>query len=59
MLTSEATKTQNKKDWLEAHVNALEDFGCAPAAFVFDFVPRNKIGLMCPSSLCDICRLSS
>jgi transposase len=33
---SEATKTQNKKDWLEAHVNALEDFGCAPAAFVPD-----------------------
>jgi transposase len=33
---SEATKTQDKKDWLEAHVNALEAVGCAPAAFVPD-----------------------
>jgi len=33
---SEATKTQDKKDWLEAHVNALEAFNCAPAALVPD-----------------------
>jgi transposase len=49
---SEATKTQDKKDWLEAHVNALEAFNCAPAALVPDFVTGNKIGLMCPSLLC-------
>jgi transposase len=33
---AEATMSMNSKDWLEAHVNALEAFGCAPAAVVPD-----------------------
>jgi transposase len=35
-LYAQATMTQDKKDWLEVHVNALEAFGCAPAAVVPD-----------------------
>jgi len=33
---AEATMSMNTKDWLEAHVNALEAFACAPAAVVPD-----------------------
>jgi transposase len=29
---AEATMSMNTRDWLEAHVNALEAFGCAPGA---------------------------
>jgi transposase len=32
----EATATQNTRDWLDAHANALEAFGCCPAALVPD-----------------------
>jgi transposase len=32
----EATATQKSADWLTAHVNALEAFGCAPQALVPD-----------------------
>jgi len=44
---SEATKSQDTKDWLEAHVNALEAFGCAPAAVV----PDN-----CKTAVIRVCR---
>lgn len=44
---SEATKSQDTKDWLEAHVNALEAFGCAPAAVV----PDN-----CKTAVIKVCR---
>jgi len=56
---AEATVSQGAGDWLGAHVRALEYFGGAPRAIVPDFVPGNKIGLMCPSSLCGTCRLTS
>ncbi|MGP8112130.1 MAG: hypothetical protein ACLQFT_06760 [Steroidobacteraceae bacterium] len=48
----EASLTQSVADWLAAHVRALEYFGGVPAAIVYDFVPGNKIKLMCPSRLC-------
>lgn len=36
LLYVEATATQKSADWLTAHVNALETFGCAPQALVPD-----------------------
>ena len=36
LLYVEATATQKSQDWLSAHVNALEAFGCAPHAIVPD-----------------------
>jgi transposase len=36
LLYVEATATQQSADWLTAHVNALEAFGCAPHAIVPD-----------------------
>ena len=54
---AEATRTQSSPDWLGAHVRALEAFGCAPRAVVPDFVPGNKIVVMCPSPLCGAQRL--
>lgn len=36
LLYVEATGTQKSADWLTAHVNALEAFGCAPHAIVPD-----------------------
>jgi transposase len=35
-LYAEATPTQNTDDWLRAHVNALQRFGCVPGAIVPD-----------------------
>ena len=49
---AQASWTQTLPDWLGAHVRALTFFGGVPAAFVPDFVPRNKIGLLCPAPLC-------
>jgi transposase len=54
-----ATLSQNLPTWLDCHVRMYEFFCGVSAITVPDFVPGNKIGLMCPSSLCGTCRLTS
>ena len=49
---AEATRTESLPDWLGSHVRALEFYGSAPTIIVYDFVPGNKIEVMCPSPLC-------
>ena len=47
-----STRTQTLPDWLGSHVRALAYYGGAPAILVYDFVPGNKIRVMCPPPLC-------
>ena len=49
---AEASWSQSTEDWLGAHVRALTFFGGCPEKLVPDFVPGNKIRLMCPPALC-------
>lgn len=50
----EATWTQKMKDWIHAHIHAFEFFGGVTTLVIPDYVPRNIIRFMCPSSLCDL-----
>ena len=38
--------------FLHGHVAAFNHFGAVPRTLLYDFVPRNKIVVMCPSLLC-------
>jgi transposase len=49
---AEATWTQTLPDWIGAHVRMFRFCGAAPRLLVPDFVPGNKIRLMCPVPLC-------
>jgi transposase len=49
---AEAVWSQSLPDWISAHVNALAFFDGVPRQIVYDFVPGNKIRLMCPAPLC-------
>jgi len=49
---AEATWGQGLEDWLGAHVRTLEFLGAVPKLVVPDFVPGNKIGVLCRSPLC-------
>jgi transposase len=49
---AEATWTQGLADWIGAHVRALTYLGGVPEIVVPDFVPGNKIGVLCPPPLC-------
>jgi transposase len=49
---AEATWTQTLPDWIGSHVRLFEFFAGCPRLVVVDYVPGNKIALMCPSSLC-------
>ena len=40
--------------FLQAHQNAFEFFEGVPAKVLIDFVPRNKIDIMCPAALCGL-----
>ena len=51
-----ATWTQSLPDWIALHVAMLAFFGAVPRQIVYDFVPGNKIAVMCPESLCDCAR---
>jgi hypothetical protein len=51
-LYAEATSTQTLPDWIGSHVRAFAYFMGVTRQTVTYFVPGNKIGLMCPSSLC-------
>jgi transposase len=45
---AEATLTQSLPDWLGSHVRMFGYFGGCTEILVYDYVPRNIIGLMCP-----------
>ena len=49
---AEARWSQGLADWIGCHVNALTFFGGVTRQIVCDFVPGNKIRLMCPAPLC-------
>jgi len=49
---AEATWTQSLADWIGAHVRAFSFFGGVPELVVPDFVPGNKIGILCRPPLC-------
>ena len=49
---AEATWTESLPDWIGAHVNMLASIGGVPRQIVSDFVPGNKIAVMCPPPLC-------
>lgn len=49
---AEACLSERLPDWIGAHVNALEFLGGVPKAIVYDYVPGNIIGILCPRRLC-------
>ena len=50
---AEAIWTQSLPDWIGAHVNMLAFIGGVPRQIVSDYVPGNKIVVMCPAPLCN------
>jgi transposase len=50
----EFTLGEATEHFLAAHQNALEFFGGVPDKILIDFVPRNKIGVMYPATLCGL-----
>jgi prepilin-type processing-associated H-X9-DG protein len=38
--------------FLDGHVRAFSAFGAVPRTVLYDFVPGNKIRLLCPAPLC-------
>ena len=49
---AEASWTQSLPDWIAVHVNMLAFIGGVPRQIVSDYVPGNKIVVMCPAPLC-------
>ena len=49
---AEATATQQLPDWLGSHERMFRFFGGVTTALVCDFVPGNKIRVLCPTPLC-------
>jgi len=49
---AEATESQGLEDWIAAHIRALEFLGGVPKLVIPDFVPGNKIGVLCHSPFC-------
>ena len=43
---------QGLENLLRAHVEAFSEFQGSPRVILYDFVPRNKIVLLCPIRLC-------
>jgi transposase len=48
----EFTVSQTMEHFLACHEHAFTAFGGVPAKIMVDFVPGNKIAVMCPASLC-------
>ncbi len=48
----EASRTQQLPDWLASHQRMFAFFGGVSRAIVPDFVPGNKITVLCPPPLC-------
>jgi transposase len=40
--------------WLGCHRRAFEWFAAVPARVIYDFVPGNKIVILCPGALCAV-----
>lgn len=40
--------------FLDCHIHAFEYFGGVPDEILPDYIPRNIIGVMCPTSLCGL-----
>jgi hypothetical protein len=53
---AEAAWTQSLPDWIGAHVRMFRFWGASPRLLVCDFVPGNKIVVMCPTPLCGVGR---
>jgi len=51
---AEATRDQQLSAWISAHMHAFEYFSGVPRLLVPDFVPGNKIRVMCLSPLCAV-----
>jgi transposase len=49
----EFTVSQTMEHFLACHEHAFTAFGGVPAKIMVDFVPGNKIDLMCPAPLCN------
>jgi transposase len=49
---AEATRDQQLSAWISAHMHAFEYFSGVPRLLVPDFVPGNKIRVMCLLPLC-------
>ena len=52
---AEATWTQGLEDWIGAQIHAFEFLGGVPKLVIPDFVPGNKIGVLCRSPFCVSC----
>jgi transposase len=55
---AEATMSQQLEDWIGSHVRAFAYFGGVPEAVIPDYVPRNIIGIMCPSTICGLWKIT-
>jgi len=49
---AEATASQELENWIGSHIRAFEFFQGVPQLVIPDFVPGNKIGVLCRSPLC-------
>ncbi|ESX09822.1 hypothetical protein X767_32690 [Mesorhizobium sp. LSJC264A00] len=49
---AEASWTQTLPDWIGSHVRMFRFFHGVPRLVVPDFVPGNKIAVLCPTPLC-------
>jgi len=49
---AEATESQELENWIGVHIRTFEFLGGCPRLVIPDFVPGNKIGVLCRSPLC-------
>lgn len=49
---AEACPSESLPDWIGVHTNLFTFLGGVPKFVVLDFVPGNKIGVLCPTPLC-------
>ena len=52
LIYAEATWTQGRSDWLSSHIRLFAFLTGVPARVTPDFVPGNKIVVLCPTALC-------
>jgi hypothetical protein len=45
---------QSLENFLLGHVHAFHDWGGAPRSLQLDFVPGNRIIVLCPSPFCSL-----
>jgi transposase len=49
---AEATQSQELENWIASHLRTFEFFGGVPKLVIPDFVPGNKIRVLCRSPFC-------